>query len=132
MRGGQERTNDKRDVFNFPIVSFLFILYMSAFQQHLSSIWPRTNYYLRWIVRWIMTGSHVTETDMTGSDISHVSCLEVCSADAQPEVAQYLPYWGLRTGSNFSHVTDGKRPCPEVCSAHVQFSPAFVFFVVVQ
>jgi hypothetical protein len=76
---------------------------------------------------WIMTGSHVTETDMTGSDISHVSCLEVCSVDAQPEVAQYPPYWGLRTGSNFSHVTDGKRPCPEVCSAHVQFSPGVCF-----
>ena len=28
---------------------------------------------------------------MTGSDVSHVSCPEVCSAHAQPEVAQYPP-----------------------------------------
>ena len=32
------------------------------------------------------TGSHVT-----GSDISHVPCPEVCSAHVQPEVAHYPP-----------------------------------------
>jgi hypothetical protein len=32
------------------------------------------------------TGSHVI-----GSDVSHVPCPEVCSAHAQPEVAQYRP-----------------------------------------
>ena len=28
---------------------------------------------------------------VTGSDISHVSCPEVCYVHAQPEVAQYPP-----------------------------------------
>jgi hypothetical protein len=31
--------------------------------------------------------------NMTGSDINHVPCPEVCSAHAQPEVAQYPPWW---------------------------------------
>ena len=38
--------------------------------------------------------SHVTGRDVshvTWSDISHVPCPEVCSAHAQPEVAQYPP-----------------------------------------
>jgi hypothetical protein len=34
--------------------------------------------------QWGATGS-----DVTGSDVSH--CPEVCSAHAQPEVAQYRP-----------------------------------------
>ena len=60
---------------------------------HGSSIWEQLKSYLRWIVWWIgplrMTGS-----DVTGSDVSHVPCPELCSMHAQPEVAQYPPYWG--------------------------------------
>ena len=47
--------------------------------------------------------SHVTGSDIsnvTGSDVNHVPRPEVCSAHAQREVAQYLPYWGLLTGSD--------------------------------
>ena len=46
------------------------------------------------VVRGGATGSHVTGNHVTGSDVSHVtgsdvSHPEVCSAHAQPEVAQY-------------------------------------------
>ena len=34
------------------------------------------------------TGSHVTESDVTRSDINQVPCPEVCSAHAQPEVTK--------------------------------------------
>jgi hypothetical protein len=33
----------------------------------------------------------VTGSDVTGSNVSHVPCPEVCSAHAQPEVTQYPP-----------------------------------------
>jgi hypothetical protein len=36
-----------------------------------------------------VTGSDISH--MTGSDVSNVPCHEVCSAHAQPEVAQYPP-----------------------------------------
>ena len=42
---------------------------------------------------------HCAWPDVTGSDVSHVPCPEVCSAHAQPEVAQYPPWWGLLIGS---------------------------------
>ena len=64
------------------------------------------------------TASHVT-----GSDISHVPCPDVCAAHAQPEVAQYPPYWGLLTGSD-------KITCPEVALTGSMFCacPAFPAF----
>jgi hypothetical protein len=34
---------------------------------------------------------HVTGNDVTGSNVRHTPCLEVCSAHEQPEVAQYPP-----------------------------------------
>ena len=69
-------------------------------QQELStsSIWVQLRSYLQRIVRRFgplrMTGSAVTGSDvchMAGSDAIHVPCPEVCSAPAQPEVAQYPP-----------------------------------------
>ena len=41
-----------------------------------------------------MTGSDITGIDVsrvTGSDVSHVPCPEVCSAHAQPEIVLYPP-----------------------------------------
>ena len=67
-------------------------------QQELStsSMWVQLRSYLQRIVRRIgplrMIGSDVSGSvvsHMTGSDASHVFCPEVCSAHAQPEVAQY-------------------------------------------
>ena len=72
-----------------------------------SSIWVQLKPHLRWIVRWIGP-LRMTEIDMTGSDVSHVTgsdisqvpSPEVYSAHAQPEVASYPPQCGLLTGSD--------------------------------
>ena len=45
----------------------------------ISSIWRQLKSHLRWI----------GPLRMTGSDVSHVPYPEVCSAHAQPKVAQY-------------------------------------------
>ena len=62
------------------------------------------------------TGSH-----MTGSDVNHVPCPEVCSAHAQTEVVQYPPKWGLFDRKWQSR--DRKWSCPA-------FSRAFFLVVV--
>ena len=51
-----------------------------------SSIWVQLKSHLRRIEPLRMTGS-----DMTGNDVSHVPCPEVCSAHAQPEIASHPP-----------------------------------------
>ena len=49
-----------------------------------------------------------TGSDVPGSDVSHVTCPDICFAHAQQEVAPYPSLWGLLTGSD-SHVT-GRGP----------------------
>ena len=77
--------------------------YFSIFL-HPSSIWVRTNYHLSGCYRksrdrkW---HDRKWRQSHDGSDVSHVPCPEVCYAHAQPEVVQYLPTWGLLSGSMF-------------------------------
>ena len=73
-------------------------------------------------------------SDVTGSDVSHVTCTEVCFAHAQPEVAPYPPsgdFWPEVTVTWPEEILSGCDTDRKYVLRMTGFSPRVFFLVVV-